>query len=145
MALNVIYYRDGTQCQNRSLKGEHMKTLLLSFLTFAAVVTPAADNPSLSGAWQIHNNIAGNESDQACTFTQTGSDLAGNCTSDSGTGKITGKVDEKKVTWTYKSEYNGGPITLNYKGTLDSANKIAGSVNVEEYSVEGDFTATQSK
>jgi hypothetical protein len=58
---------------------------------------------------------------------------------------ISGKVDEKKITWMYKSEYNGSPITVNYKGTLDSTTKITGTVNVEEYGAEGEFTATQSK
>jgi hypothetical protein len=123
-----------------------MKPRLLSFLlAFTAVLTPAADNPSLNGSWQIHNNIAGNESDQACTFTQKGNDLTGSCSSDHGTVNISGKVDEKKITWMYKSEYNGSPITINYKGTLDSTTKMTGTVNVEEYSAEGEFTATQSK
>jgi hypothetical protein len=120
-----------------------LKTLLL--LVSAAALATAADNAPLSGKWQIHNSIAGNESDQACTFTQKDSDLSGTCTSDNGNVNVTGKIDGKKVTWTYKSEYNGSPLTVNYEGTVNSDNKISGSVSVPEFSADGDFTATPSK
>lgn len=123
-----------------------MKTLLLScVLASMAALVSAAGNPLLDGKWQVHNSIEGNESDQACTFTQKDSNLTGSCTSDNGPVNVTGKVDGKKVTWSYKSEYQGTPLTVNYQGTLDSTNKITGSVNVPEFSADGDFTATQSK
>jgi hypothetical protein len=115
-------------------------------LISAAALAPAAYNPSLNGKWQVHNSIAGNESDQACTFTQKDADLTGSCSSENGTVTISGKINGKKVTWTYKSEYNGAPLTVAYDGVLDSAAaKISGSVNVPEFSADGEFTATQSK
>lgn len=119
--------------------------LFSSVFAPAAVMAFAAESPSLAGKWQIHNNISGNESDIVCTWTQTGGDLGGSCSSDTGPVNITGKVNDKKVSWIYKSQYNGGPITLTYKGMMESGNKISGSVNVEEYGAEGDFTATQAK
>lgn len=123
-----------------------MKILLFSLILASAAVMPmAADNPAITGKWQIHNSVAGNESDMACTLTQTENDLTGSCSSDNGSGDLKGKVDNKTVTWTYKSQYNGGPLTLTYKGTLTADDKITGSVTVEEYSVDGDFTATHSK
>ncbi len=121
-----------------------MKALLLTFaLASAASLAMAADSPSVSGTWQLHQSIADNESDSSCTFTQNNQDLTGSCHSDNGSGNITGKVDGKKITWVYKSEYNGGPITVTYHGTL-AADKITGTVDVAEYSVDGDFTATKS-
>jgi len=124
-----------------------MRTLFLSaLLASAAVASLAAGNASVSGKWKIHNNIVGNESDVECTFTQTGNDLTGSCTSDQGTVKTTGKVDGMKVTWSYDSEYNGTPLTVNYSATLDSAaDKFSGTVSVEQFGVDGDFTATQEK
>ena len=107
------------------------------------MIVSAADNPSVAGKWKVHNSIAGNESDMACTLTQKESDLTGACNSEQGTVNITGKLDGKNVSWVYRSEYNGGPITLTYKGTVDANNKITGTVVVEEYSAEGEFTATQ--
>jgi hypothetical protein len=120
-----------------------LKILLL--LISAAALATAADNATLSGKWQVHNDVGGNESDQTCTFTQKDNDLTGTCTSDTGPVTITGKVDGKKVTWAYKSEYNGTPLTVNYEGTVSSDNKIAGSINVPEFSADGDFTATPAK
>ena len=128
------------------MKGEWMKTLLLSFLLASVpALTRAADAPSLSGTWQIHNNIAGNQSDRACTFVQNGDNLTGTCPSDRGEVKLTGEVKGKKVTWSYRSEYEGSPITVKYDGTLQSEAKITGTVNVAEYGADGDFTATLSK
>jgi len=123
-----------------------MRKLLLSALLLSATVTClAADNVSLSGKWKIHQSVMGNESDSICTFTQKDNDLTGSCTADQGPGKFTGKVDGNKVSWTYETEYNGSPLTVKYAGTLDSTGNIAGSVNVEQFGVEGDFTATPAK
>ena len=109
------------------------------------MVALAADNASLSGKWRIHTSAAGSESDQSCTFAQKDNDLTGNCNTNRGTVQISEKIDEKKVTWTYKSEYNGSPLTVTFKGTLESTTKITGTVRAEEFGVEGEFTATQSK
>jgi hypothetical protein len=123
-----------------------MKNLFLSLLLASSpAILTAAGTPSLSGTWQIHNNIAGNESDRPCTFVQNGSELSGTCPSEKGEVKLTGKVDEKHVSWIYKSEYEGSPITVKYEGRLESATKIVGTVNVAEYGADGEFTATLSK
>jgi hypothetical protein len=44
--------------------------------------------------------------------------------------KITGKVSEKKVTWTFQSEYQGSPLTLKYTRTLASAEKTTRTLSV---------------
>jgi len=116
----------------------------LILIACGAIVAGAADEGVLSGNWQLHQSIAGNESDQSCTFTQKGNELTGTCNTTQGSVQITGKVEDKKVSWSYKSQYNGGPLTMKYQGAL-SASKITGSVNVEEYGVDGEFIATQSK
>jgi hypothetical protein len=122
-----------------------MKALFFSILLAgAAAILPADDTPSLTGKWAIHTSINGNESDQVCTIEQKGPDLTGNCSSDQGSGSITGKVDAKKVTWTYKSTYNGNPLTAIYNGTIETA-KITGGISVVEFGVDGSFAATPSK
>jgi len=121
-------------------------TFLASLLVFAATSALAAGSPSLTGQWAIHNNIGGSESDQECKFVQTEAKLSGTCkSSEEKDVPVTGAVDGNKVTWKYDSEYNGSPITLTYKGVLDDAGKIAGSVDVDPFSVTGDFTAAPSK
>ena len=123
-----------------------MKSIrLVLFVVFAAAFAFPADPPSISGKWQVHISISGTENDQTCTFTQAGTELTGNCTTDqTGTVDITGKVEGKKVTWSFKTEYNGGPLTVNYEGTIEEA-KISGTVTVPEYSADGEFTATPAK
>ena len=126
-----------------------MKTILLIVSAAALVAAPtlvaASDNVSVAGKWHVHDTIAGNDSDADCTFEQKDADLSGTCKIDSGSVTITGKVDGKKVTWSYKSEYNGSPLTVNHEGTLSADNKITGKASVPEYSVDGDFMATQAK
>lgn len=110
-----------------------------------ATPAPTVGSASVVGKWEIHTSIAGNDNDQACTFTQKDSDLTGNCTgTEKGTVEVTGKVDGKKVSWSYKSDYNGSPLTMKFDGKMDSATKIAGDVTVPEFGVDGDFTATQA-
>jgi hypothetical protein len=122
-----------------------MKLLVLS-IVMAASTAWAADAPSLDGKWNMHLSIAGNDSDAMCVFTQKDDGLTGTCTSEGTEHPLTGKVDGKVYTWSYKSEYQGSPLTVKYRGTLDAAaTKITGTVNVDEFGVDGDFTGEFSK
>jgi hypothetical protein len=115
-------------------------TLLFATSAFAAGVT------SLTGQWSIHNNIAGNESDQECKLVQQDNAITGTCKSAERKDlTVTGTVDGKKVTWKYESDFNGTPLTLTYTATLDESDKVSGVVEVQPFSVSGDFTATPSK
>ena len=121
-------------------------SLLTCLLAASAVVAPAADDASLTGRWQIQRSAGGNESQQDCTFTQKDKDLTGTCeTADRPTVHLTGTVDGKNVTWTYKTDSPGGPVTVIHKGTVESADKISGTLTAVEFSVDGEFTATRSK
>ena len=59
--------------------------------------------------------------------------------------QISGKVDGKNVTWTYKGDSQGGPVTVVYTGTVESGSRITGKVLAVEFSIEGEFTATRAK
>jgi hypothetical protein len=148
IVLQAAYYAfNCIKCNQNHEKRFSMKISILAVLLASASVHAfAADNASVSGKWKVHTSVAGNESDMICTITQKDTDLTGTCKADGADGKLTGKVDAKKITWTYSSEYNGSPVTSNYSGTLDSAtNKITGTLTVVEYSVDGDFTAMPDK
>lgn len=123
-----------------------MKKLLAASALLIASSALVAETPSLTGTWTIHNNIAGNESDQECKFVQTENKLGGTCkTQDDKDVAVTGTLDGNKLTWKYDSEYNGTPLTLIYTATLDDSGKIAGSVAVDPFGVSGDFTAARLK
>lgn len=122
-----------------------MKKLFAASAVLIATSASAAGAPNLTGQWNVHNSIAGNESDQTCSFVQTENQLTGSCKSEDKEVQITGGLDGNKVTWKYDSEYNGSPLTLTYTATLDDSGKIAGSVEVDPFNVTGDFTATPVK
>ena len=122
-----------------------MNALIAAVFVAASVVgTPAPENP-LTGEWRLRNDIAGNVSEMTCSFTQKGEELTGGCATEQGNVEITGKVVETSVSWVFKSVYNGGPITLTYKGSLGTDGQLAGAVTVEEFNVTGDFTAAPVK
>lgn len=123
-----------------------MKKLLgISALLFA-VSAFAAGVPSLTGKWNLHNTVAGSESDQVCTLVQTDNKITGSCKSQDGKDlAVTGSLDGNKATWKYDSDYNGTTLTLTYTVTLDDSGKVAGSVQVDPFGVSGDFTATPVK
>lgn len=122
-----------------------MKRFIATVTLLFAPTAFAAGTPSLTGQWAIHNSVAGNESDQECKFTQTDNKLTGTCKSNDKDVQISGSVDGNKVSWKYDSDYNGTPLTLTYSGTFDESGKLSGTVNVDPFSVTGDFTATPSK
>jgi hypothetical protein len=124
-----------------------MGLLFLStlFLGTAVALLPAAEDASLTGQWKIHRVANGNESEQTCTVTQSGNDLAGTCRSEQGEVKMIGKVDGKQVSWTYKADRDGTVVTVVHRGQLDSATKITGTLTAVEFGVDGNFVATLSK
>jgi hypothetical protein len=127
------------------MKGVNMRIAILSLAMMSvAGVAAAADEGPFNGKWQVQQNIAGNESTQLCTFAQKGTELSGTCGSEERKFTVAGKVEDKKVSWSYQVEYNGSPLTLKYSGILDAQNKITGTVLVEEYSVSGDFTGAKA-
>lgn len=115
-------------------------SLVLVPALFAAL---SAQIPSVAGAWNVQISIAGNDSTRPCTFVQQESALSGTCESRSGEVKISGKLEGKSVTWTYKTEYDGNPLTVTFRGTLSADDKIAGTVTAVEFGAEGEFSATR--
>ena len=119
------------------------KIATVVLLASAFILAQAQSSSSITGTWKLHQSIAGNESDSVCTLKQSSVDLAGTCDAGMGSVKVTGKVDGKKVTWSYSAEMNGTSLTAKYEGTV-TPGKIVGNVSVDPYGVSGDFTATQS-
>ncbi len=105
-----------------------MKRLLIAA---AVLLAPAAASAAdLSGAWKFNLNIAGMMIPLACTFTETGQTLGGNC--DGADGKpaaVTGAVDGSKVTWAYDTVYQGMPMHVAYTGELKTDTTIAGALD----------------
>lgn len=108
--------------------------VLLCMLSTAAL----AQAPSVNGQWNVHIDVMGNERDFSCKWTQEDKKLNGAC------GEMTefvGSVDGNNVTWQAK----GDQASLKFNGKLNADGTITGTVNVIEYSVDGEFKATPVK
>ena len=119
-----------------------MTASLLAASLLSLALAPAAADEKFTGEWKIRNDIASNVSEFTCAFTQKAKELTGGCATEQGPVEVTGSVEDTSISWVFKSVYNGGPITLTYKGSLGTDGTIAGSVTVEEFSVTGDWSAT---
>ena len=119
-----------------------MTSMLLLTL---ALASGGLQPPSAAGTWNVVANVGGNQSEQTCTFVQKDSELTGDCKGQRGTYPVTGKVDGKSVIWQFEIEYEGQKLIPVYTGTLESADKIAGGVDVQGMGIGGEFTATRAK
>ncbi|PYR94191.1 MAG: hypothetical protein DMF84_06485 [Acidobacteria bacterium] len=122
-----------------------MKRLLLIALAMAPTVAVTAQPVSVDGRWEVNANVGGTASDLDCTFTQKDTELTGNCGLEQAPHAITGKVDGKTVSWQFNTPYEGQTLTAVYSGTLESPDKIVGTVDVQPIGVSGDFTARRVK
>jgi hypothetical protein len=121
-----------------------MKRLgLLAIVALPIVVT--AQPPSVAGKWEVNATVGGTATYSECNFTQKDADLTGSCEGDQGPKEITGKVDGKSVSWQLNAQWEGQTLTVYYKGSLQSPEKITGTVDVQPLSVTGEFTATRPK
>jgi len=125
------------------------RLLTLAFvLALSAVAVPAQDAPaSVAGAWRVTGDIMGYPVDTLCTFAQEGTKLTGSCKSagESKANDLTGEVAEKKVTWSFKAEYNGQEIDVTFKGALDNASQFKGDIDVQPLNVAGTFEAKREE
>jgi hypothetical protein len=121
-----------------------MRIQFAAFMLAAAAAGLAAD-ASLNGKWKVRTIAAGRDNERECTFAQKNNDLTGTCNVNRVMVPLSGKVDGQKVTWTYRSDSEGGPVTVVFKGTIDSPSAMKGTVTAVEFSIDGEFTATRGK
>ena len=127
------------------------RLLTLAFvLAFSAAPAPGQGAPapaSVAGPWKVTGDIMGYPVDQVCTFAQDGKKLTGSCKNagESKANDINGEVEEKKVTWSLKTEYNGQEITVTFKGTLDDPSQFKGDIDVQPLNVAGTFSAKKEE
>ncbi len=122
-----------------------MKRLLAASLVLLWAALWAADESTIAGRWNIHSSIMGNESDQECTFVVKGDALTGTCSAPQGSADVAGKVRGNSVSWQRKTQYDGQDLTIVYTGKIDSGGKLTGSIEVQPFGVEGEFTAARVK
>jgi len=115
------------------------KQLIASLLVLVATPMFASATAGLTGSYKLHSSIAGTDTEETCSLSQTDNQRTGSCKSDTGEIKLTGTVDGKKVTFKVNAEYNGEPLTVTYSGTLDDSGTVQGDADVEPMGVTGEF------
>jgi mannan endo-1,4-beta-mannosidase len=103
--------------------------------------SPANETKNLTGQWNVHQSIAGNESDQPCNLVVTANKISGTCKGKEKDLQVTGAIYGNKVTWQFEVENNGSALTLVYTAALGDSEKLAGTVEIQPYGVTGDFMA----
>ena len=110
------------------------KLIVLTVLISAALTLRGAD---LTGTWSASVVLDAGSGTATFTFKQTGEALSGTYSGTFGEAQITGAVKGDQVEWSFE---NGQVGKVAYKGTLDGAGKMKGSVNYGQLGA-GTFTA----
>jgi len=106
--------------------------LLLVVFSLGFGLTPVgaeADTVNLTGTWGVQ--YMGSQGPIKLTFVlkQTGEKLTGDYSGPLGPRKVTGAVKGNKVVFGWEAEGNRGHIyTVAFKGTIESATKMTGTV-----------------
>lgn len=111
-----------------------MKLIVASLLLAPVLALRGAD---LTGTWSASVVLDAGNGVATFTFKQTGEVLSGTYSGTFGQAEITGTVKGEQVEWSFENAQAG---KVAYKGTLDGANKMKGSVNYGQLG-SGTFTA----
>lgn len=122
-----------------------MKNIIVTLFSLICVSAALAADVNMTGVWKVDSDTVGNVSSTLIPFKQEGTKLTGTMKSPEGQEMaITGKVEGKKVTWSYDTEWQGNPLTIVHVGTLDdTGTSITGASEVQPMGVEGSFVATK--
>ncbi len=114
------------------------RLLLLVGLMLCGLALTAAD---ISGTWSADVELDAGSGTATFVLKQTGDTLSGSYSGALGEAKVTGSVKGDEVEWRFESPDAGKVV---YKGKLDGASKIKGTV---EYGAlgKGSFTAAKAK
>jgi len=122
-----------------------MKNIIVTLFSLICVSAALAADVNITGVWKVDSDTVGNVSTALIPFKQEGTKLTGTMKSPEDKEQtITGKVEGKKITWSYAAEWQGNPLTITYVGTLDdTGTSMKGTSEVLPMGVEGSFVATK--
>lgn len=115
----------------------------LAGVSVVCLAAPAmAQDAGLSGDWTMTSQIAGTTRQSDCTFSPSGSTFTGTCKREDSTATLTGSVTKDGI-HIKGTSYNGTPIDLTYEAKQVDAATVKGTVHVDPFNVDGDFTLTK--
>lgn len=114
--------------------------IALAFLAAVPAIAAAPDT-TVAGTWAITGDIQGVDIAETCTIVQQDVVLTGSCDTPSGKYDLKGKLDGKTVSYSHGGKYQGSDFVITYTGKLADDGSIAGTMDVDPFSVTGNFTA----
>lgn len=104
-------------------------------IVMAAILALAGLAPGLaadvSGKWTFTLEISGvGTFNPNFEFKQDGEKLTGKYSGGLGNADLTGTVKGDQIEFSFKADYNGDPLTVVYKGTVESGSKMKGTAKL---------------
>jgi len=95
----------------------------------AAAASAAAQSIDISGTWSAFLDMGSGQGMPTFVFTQQGERLSGTVTRPTGQQqKVSGTVKGDKTTFWFEATRDGRSLKATYRGTIESATKMSGSV-----------------
>jgi hypothetical protein len=117
-------------------------TAVLSFSMTAFAAAPE----NIAGTWTTQTEVQGIAVNETCVIAETPDGiLSGTCDTSGGVFKLTGKVTEKRVTFTHPAFYQAQDGTVSFFGTLDEPTSISGSIDMQPINAGGSFAMKKIK
>jgi hypothetical protein len=96
----------------------------------------------LTGAWAFETMTDAGPGTPAVTLKQDGDKLTGHYSSQTlGEADLTGTVTGNQFTFSFNAEIQGQAIPVTYKGTIESATALKGTLDLAGGMASGTFTA----
>jgi hypothetical protein len=115
-----------------------MKRLIAATLLSTLATAAYAQDKTITGKWTVQVDVAGNAAEFPCNVIQDGKDLKGSCDT---LGELKGTAADGTYTW----GTTGGQSPLTFTGKLNAEGKLAGTVSVLSYGIDGTFVAAPVK
>lgn len=94
---------------------------------------------NITGKWAVAVETSAGSGKPSFNFIHAGGNLLGTYKGRFGEAELSGSVKTNEVKWSFPVEINGQQMTNLYKGEIQNANSMKGTVNLGEY--EGTWTA----
>jgi hypothetical protein len=123
------------------LKTIRLAALFVAIFSLAAALVHAGQaKTDITGTWAFEVQTDAGGGSPTMTFKQDGEKLTGHYTGTFGEADLTGTVKGTAVNFSFTADFQGTSITSNYKGTLENATSMKGTLDIAGVG-SGTFTA----
>ena len=123
----------------------HRLVAALAFLSFIAVphlLVAQGTKVDLTGAWAFETMTDAGPGTPSVTLKQDSEKLTGHYSSATlGDADLTGSVKGNEFTFSFNASLQGQTVPVTYKGTIESATALKGTLDVASGAASGTFTA----